>query len=54
LGAGLGALVGAIFGAEACLYVAVVIFAAQALVILMSPVVSLASQPEMIKQPVKA
>jgi predicted MFS family arabinose efflux permease len=54
LGAGLGALVGAILGAEACLYVAVVIFAAQALVILMSPVVSLASQPEMIKQPVKA
>jgi predicted MFS family arabinose efflux permease len=54
LGAALGALVGGIFGAEACLYLAVVIFAAQALVILASPAVSLASQPEMVNEAAKA
>jgi predicted MFS family arabinose efflux permease len=47
LGAGFGALVGGIFGAEACLYVAVGGFALQMLVILMSRAVSLARQPEM-------
>jgi predicted MFS family arabinose efflux permease len=48
LGSALGAIVGGLYGAEACLYLAVAIFAAQALVILMSPAVSLAQQPEMV------
>jgi predicted MFS family arabinose efflux permease len=48
LGSALGAVVGGLFGAEACLYLAVAIFAAQALVILASPAVSLARQPEMV------
>jgi predicted MFS family arabinose efflux permease len=48
LGAGVGALVGAAYGAEACLYLAVAGFGAQALVILMSPAVGLARQPEMV------
>jgi predicted MFS family arabinose efflux permease len=48
VGAALGALVGGLYGAEACLYLAVAIFGAQALVILISPAVSLARQPEMI------
>jgi len=48
LGSALGALVGGIFGAEVCLYLALAIFGAQALVILMSPAVSLARQPEMV------
>ena len=47
LGAGLGALVGGLFGAEACLYLAVAGFAVQMLVILMSQAVSLVGQPEM-------
>jgi len=37
----LGAIVGGLYSAEACLYLAVVIFGAQALVILLSPAVSL-------------
>ena len=48
VGAALGAIVGGLYGAEACLYLAVVIFGAQALVILMSPAVSLPRQPEMV------
>jgi predicted MFS family arabinose efflux permease len=48
LGSALGAIVGGIYGAEACLYLAAAIFAAQAMVILMSPAVSLARQPEMV------
>src|SRR5450432_2742561 len=48
VGAALGALVGGLYGAETCLYLAVVIFGAQALVILMSPAVSLARQPDMV------
>lgn len=48
LGAALGALVGGFYGAEAYLYLAAAIFAAQALVILLSPAVSLARQPEMV------
>jgi predicted MFS family arabinose efflux permease len=48
VGAALGAIVGGLYGAEACLYLAVVIFGAQALVIVMSPAVSLARQPEMV------
>jgi predicted MFS family arabinose efflux permease len=48
LGSALGAIVGGLSGAEACLYLAVAIFGAQALVILLSPAVSLSRQPEMI------
>lgn len=47
LGAGIGAVVGASYGAEACLYLAVAGFGLQALVILLSPAVGLARQPEM-------
>jgi predicted MFS family arabinose efflux permease len=47
LGSGLGALVGGLFGAEACLYLAVAGFAVQMLVILMSQAVGLVRQPEM-------
>lgn len=47
LGAGLGALVGGLWGAETCLYLAVAGFAVQALVIWMSRAVELAHQPEM-------
>jgi predicted MFS family arabinose efflux permease len=47
LGAGLGAVVGGMWGAETCLYLAVAGFGAQALVIWMSRAVSLVSQPEM-------
>src|SRR5579871_5048634 len=48
LGSALGAVIGGLYGAEACLYLAALIFAAQAFVILMSPAVALARQPEMI------
>jgi predicted MFS family arabinose efflux permease len=48
LGAALGAVVGGFYGAEACLYLAVAIFGAQALVILLSPAVALARQPDMV------
>jgi predicted MFS family arabinose efflux permease len=48
VGAAIGALVGGLYGAELCLWLAVMIFGAQALVILMSPAVSLARQPEMV------
>jgi predicted MFS family arabinose efflux permease len=54
LGSALGAFVGGFYGAEACLYLAVVIFGAQALVILMSPAVSLTRQPEMVGEAAKA
>ena len=47
LGAGLGAVVGGVWGAEACLYLAVAGFAVQALVIWMSRAVGLDRQPEM-------
>ena len=53
LGAGLGALIGGLYDAEACLYLAVAIFGAQAMVILMSPAVSLARQPDMAGEPAK-
>ena len=39
LGSALGAIVGGLYGAEACLYLAASIFGAQALVILLSPAV---------------
>jgi predicted MFS family arabinose efflux permease len=48
LGSALGAIVGGLYGAEMCLYLAAAIFAVQALVILMSPAVSLARQPAMV------
>ena len=48
LGSALGAIVGGFYGAEACLYLAVAIFGAQALVILISPAVALSRQPEMV------
>ena len=53
LGSALGAIVGGLYSAEACLYLAAIIFAAQALVILLSPAVSLARQPGMIGEPAK-
>jgi predicted MFS family arabinose efflux permease len=53
LGSALGAIVGGLYSAEACLYLAAAIFAAQALVILMSPAVSLTRQPEMVDEPVR-
>ncbi|MBV9458192.1 MAG: MFS transporter [Bradyrhizobium sp.] len=49
LGSALGAVVGGVYGAEACLYLAVAIFGAQALVILISPAVTLSRQPDMVK-----
>jgi predicted MFS family arabinose efflux permease len=49
LGSLLGAVVGGLYGAETCLYLAAAIFGAQALVILLSPAVTLARQPEMIQ-----
>jgi predicted MFS family arabinose efflux permease len=54
LGSALGAIVGGLYGAEACLYLAAAIFAAQALVILVSPAVSLERQPDMVGEPAKA
>jgi hypothetical protein len=47
LGAGIGALVGGVWGAEACLYLAVLGFGLQMTVILLSRAVGLARQPEM-------
>ena len=56
LGAAIGTVVGGLYGAETCLYLAVAIFGAQAVVIWLSPVVSLVRQPEMIEgvEPVPA
>ena len=54
LGSALGAIVGGMYGAEACLYLAVAIFGIQALVILMSPAVALPRQPEMVGEAAKA
>jgi predicted MFS family arabinose efflux permease len=48
VGAALGAVVGGLYSAEWCLYLAVSIFGAQALIILLSPAVSLRRQPEMV------
>jgi MFS family permease len=53
VGSALGAIVGGLYSAEACLYLAAAIFAAQALVIWMSPAVSLARQPEMVGEPAR-
>ena len=49
LGSLLGAVVGGLYGAETCLYLSAAIFGAQALMILLSPAVTLARQPEMIQ-----
>src|SRR6478672_1811123 len=48
LGSAIGAIVGGLYGAEMCLWLAVAIFAAQALVILFSPAVALSRQPDMV------
>jgi predicted MFS family arabinose efflux permease len=48
LGSAIGAVIGGLYSAQACLYIAVAIFGAQAIVILLSPAVSLARQPEMV------
>jgi predicted MFS family arabinose efflux permease len=48
LGSAIGAIVGGLYSAEACLWLAVAIFGAQALVILFSPAVSLSRQPDMV------
>ena len=53
LGSALGAIVGGLYGAETCLYLAAAIFAAQALVIWLSPAVALARQPEMVGEPAR-
>jgi hypothetical protein len=54
IGTGIAALVGGLYNAEACLYLAVAGFAWQAVVILMSPAVTLARQPEMVAEPAQA
>jgi len=54
VGAGIAALVGGLYGAEACLYLAVIGFGWQALVILTSPAVSLERQPDMVGETAKA
>jgi MFS family permease len=48
IGAAIGALLGGIYGVEACLLAAVAGFALQALVIILSPAVRLERQPDMI------
>jgi predicted MFS family arabinose efflux permease len=53
VGAALGAIVGGLYGAEPCLYLALAIFGAQALVILLSPAVGLTRQPDMVGDGVK-
>jgi predicted MFS family arabinose efflux permease len=50
-GSALGAVIGGLYGAEACLYLAVAIFAVQAMVIWLSPAVTLERQPEMVGEP---
>jgi predicted MFS family arabinose efflux permease len=48
IGAGIGAVVGGAYGAEACLYIAAVGFLVQMIVIWLSPAVGLARQPDMV------
>lgn len=48
IGAAIGAIVGGSYGAEVCLYLAVAVFFAQMMVILLSPVVRLTQQPDMV------
>jgi predicted MFS family arabinose efflux permease len=47
LGSALAAIIGGLYGAEACLYVAALGFALQALVILVSPAIGLRHQPQL-------
>jgi predicted MFS family arabinose efflux permease len=54
IGTGIAAVVGGLYHAEACLYLAVAGFAWQALVILTSPAVTLEKQPEMVGNCAKA
>jgi predicted MFS family arabinose efflux permease len=54
LGSALGAVIGGLFGAGACLYLALAIFGAQAVVILLSPAVTLDRQPGMVADDGKA
>jgi len=54
VGTGIAALVGGLYGAEVCLYLAVIIFGWQAVVILTSPAVALARQPDMVGEPAAA
>lgn len=54
LGSALGAIVGGLWSAEACLYLAAAVFGAQALVILLSPAVALDRQPDMVGDEVAA
>ncbi len=53
LGSALGAIVGGLYGAEACLYRAAAIFAAQAPVTRMSPALWLTQQPDMLGEPAR-
>lgn len=53
LGSAIGAIVGGLTSAETCLVLAAAIFAAQALVIWLSPAVALARQPEMVGDPAR-
>ncbi len=48
VGSAIGALVGGLYGAKVCLFVAAAGFALQTLLMLMSPTVRLRSQPEMV------
>ncbi|MGI9463172.1 MAG: MFS transporter, partial [Aestuariivirgaceae bacterium] len=47
IGAGIAAIVGGLYGAEACLLVAALGFGTQALIIALSPAVGLRRQPQM-------
>jgi predicted MFS family arabinose efflux permease len=48
LGSAIGAIVGGLYGAEACLYLAFALFGLQAVVILLSPAVALSRQPAIV------
>jgi hypothetical protein len=48
VGSALGAIVGGVWSAEACLYLAAAVFGVQALVIWLSPAVALDRQPDMV------
>jgi predicted MFS family arabinose efflux permease len=54
IGTGLAAIVGGLYHAEACLYLAAIGFALQAWVILTSPAVALQQQPDMIGDTARA
>ena len=54
IGSAIGALVGALYGIEACFIVAFAAFVAQAMLIICSPVVRLRNQPEMKQAPLPA